>query len=179
MTLVDKIAAGRPKDIPDIAKILKKLSFTNLNGLLEIAEKSGELYESGILLEAYSRAFGEEALSEYMRENPGLDRGFAMVMSWIKYYEKAAVKAEYDTFLWIRYLNKSIQRDQIWLTKEDINSLLNSNKLLSYQRVFLKLAVEPGTTAWEITVSLSEPAKRFPHLERVKQKLANDKVKRF
>ncbi|EKF50970.1 hypothetical protein [Lactococcus garvieae] len=93
-------------------------------------------------------------------------------MNWIEYFEAAAKKSRGNAKLWLRYLNKAIQRDQIYLSQEDIDYLVYSEELTYFQRIFLSLAVEEGTRAWEMTVSLSEPS-QFTHLKSVLQELKN------
>ena len=73
--LVDKIEAGRAKDIPDIAKIMKYIGMKTPDSLLKQMKDyaSGET-NPAIILEAYSMAYGEEALKNYLRKNPELLR---------------------------------------------------------------------------------------------------------
>ncbi|MDR1606136.1 MAG: hypothetical protein LBS41_03380 [Streptococcaceae bacterium] len=80
-------------------------------------------------------------------------------MSWVDYYINAAKVSQWHSYQWVRYLNKAIQRDAILLSDEDVRLLLSSKDLTRFQKVFLELAVEEGTSPWELTVSLSEPAK--------------------
>ncbi|MBL3715369.1 hypothetical protein AALM99_00430 [Lactococcus muris] len=93
-------------------------------------------------------------------------------MSWKEYFEAAAKKSRGDAQLWLRYLNKAIQRNQIFLSPEEIDYLVHSEALSHFQRIFLSLAVEEGTKAWEMTVSLSEPS-QFSHLKSVLKELRN------
>ncbi|MGL4334588.1 MAG: hypothetical protein ACRCSC_05945 [Lactococcus garvieae] len=93
-------------------------------------------------------------------------------MNWKEYFEAAAQKSRGNARLWLRYLNKAIQRDQIYLTHDDIEYLRQSDRLSYFQRFFLTLAVEEGSKAWEMTVSLSEPA-QFSRLKAVSQELKN------
>lgn len=97
-------------------------------------------------------------------------------MTWIEYFENAAQKSQQDSFLWVRYLNKGIQREQLYLSESEIDFLVHSHRLTLFQRVFLKLAVQEGTTPWEITVSLSEKMQRFPHLTYIIEKVKNDET---
>ncbi|WP_252899797.1 hypothetical protein [Lactococcus fujiensis] len=46
--------------------------------------------------------------------------------------------------------------------------LLQSEDLTSFQKIFLELAVQEGTTPWEMTVEMSEPA-QFNHLNAILQ----------
>ena len=62
--LIDKIQAGRTKDVPDIAKIMKKLKIESPDGSADPA----------VILEAFSLAYGEEALKNYLRKNPKILR---------------------------------------------------------------------------------------------------------
>ncbi|PCR99112.1 DUF6036 family nucleotidyltransferase [Lactococcus fujiensis] len=73
--LIDKIQAGRSKDIPDIAKIMRAMDIKSPQKLLQLNRQfsNGET-DPAIILEAYSVAFGEEALRQYLRENPDLMR---------------------------------------------------------------------------------------------------------
>ena len=63
-------------------------------------------------------------------------------MTWIEYLLNAAQKSKWNLELWVRYLNKVIQRDKILLSKTDIDYLMSSEELTSFQRVFLELALE-------------------------------------
>lgn len=73
--LIDKIQAGRAKDIPDIAQIMKKLKIESPDVLLGLLESYSEgTSDPAVVLEAYSIAYGEEALKNYLRENPELLR---------------------------------------------------------------------------------------------------------
>lgn len=91
-------------------------------------------------------------------------------MSWVDYYVAAAQKSKWNFELWLRYLNKAINRDEISLSKDEIDTLLKSEALTSFQKVFLELAVQEGTTPWQMTVEMSEPA-QFTHLNAVLQEL--------
>ncbi|WP_374286609.1 DUF6036 family nucleotidyltransferase [Lactococcus sp.] len=73
--LIDKVQAGRAKDIPDIAKIMKYLGINRPDKLLKraVTYNTGES-DPAIILEAFSLAYGEEALKNYLRENPELLR---------------------------------------------------------------------------------------------------------
>ena len=46
-------------------------------------------------------------------------------MTWIEYLLNAAQKSKWNLELWVRYLNKVIQRDKILLSKTDIDYLIN------------------------------------------------------
>jgi hypothetical protein len=91
-------------------------------------------------------------------------------MTWIEYYLKAAEKSKWNLELWVRYLNKTIHRDEILLSREEIEILIHSEKLTSVQRIFLELAVQPDTLPWQMTVEMSEPT-RFRHLNAVLKSL--------
>jgi hypothetical protein len=64
--LLDKLVAGRAKDITDIAALLKQLEMTDLPQLLSALNASGELFDPAVLFESYSRAFGYDALLRYL-----------------------------------------------------------------------------------------------------------------
>lgn len=73
--LIDKIQAGRAKDIPDIAQIMKKLKIKSPDSLLDLLENYSEgTSDPAVVLEAYSIAYGKEALKDYLRENPEILR---------------------------------------------------------------------------------------------------------
>lgn len=73
--LIDKLQAGRTKDIWDVAKIMQYLEITQPDGLLKLMMKHSEgETDPAIILEAYSIAYGKEALKEYLRKNPDLMR---------------------------------------------------------------------------------------------------------
>ena len=90
-------------------------------------------------------------------------------MTWIEYLLNAAQKSKWNLELWVRYLNKVIQRDKILLSKTDIDYLMSSEELTSFQRVFLELALEKETTPWEMT----EPTRSI-HLQAVLQELKKE-----
>ena len=95
-------------------------------------------------------------------------------MTWTEYLLEAAKKSKWDSGLWLRYLNKVIQRDQILLSQSDIDYLTHSDELTSFQRVFLELATQKDTRAWEVTVALSEPATSFVRLQAVLKELSQE-----
>ncbi|MEY8443927.1 DUF6036 family nucleotidyltransferase [Lactococcus ileimucosae] len=73
--LIDKIQAGREKDVPDIAQIMKKLKIKSPDTLLDLLEDYSEgTSDPAVVLEAYSIAYGKEALKNYLREKPELLR---------------------------------------------------------------------------------------------------------
>ena len=72
--LVDKIQVGRTKDIPDIAKLMKKLSIKQPDQLLEMHCYADGASDPAVILEAYSIAYGESALKDYLRKNPDIMR---------------------------------------------------------------------------------------------------------
>ncbi len=92
------------------------------------------------------------------------------MMSWVEYYEIAAIEAQWNFKLWLRYLNKSIQRDKINLSDKDIETILNSDKLQDWQRYFLKQAVKVNTLPWKMTVEYSEPADFWRLREYIKKR---------
>ena len=94
-------------------------------------------------------------------------------MTWIEYLLNAAQKSKWNLELWVRYLNKVIQRDKILLSKTDIDYLMSSEELTSFQRVFLELALEKETTHWEMTVGMSEPTQSI-HLQSVLKELKKE-----
>ena len=49
-------------------------------------------------------------------------------MTWIEYLLNAAQKSKWNLELWVRYLNKVIQRDKILLSKTDIDYLMSSEE---------------------------------------------------
>ncbi|AYG00121.1 hypothetical protein [Lactococcus allomyrinae] len=96
-------------------------------------------------------------------------------MTWIEYYIEAAKKSRDDSELWIRYLNKAIQRDKIDLSKNEIDYLTHCEELSAFQKMVLKEACKPGTLSWEKTVVISEPA-MFRQLQEVIQELDEEVV---
>ncbi|BAL50227.1 MAG: DUF6036 family nucleotidyltransferase [Lactococcus lactis] len=72
--LIDKIQAGRTKDVPDIAKIMKKLKIESPDPLLERFKHTDGSADPAVILEAFSLAYGEEALKNYLRKNPKILR---------------------------------------------------------------------------------------------------------
>jgi hypothetical protein len=80
------------------------------------------------------------------------------MMSLVQYYTQAAKKSQWNYKLWLRYLNKSIHREKIELSDSDVETLIRSGNLEVWQAAFLKLAVQPGSLPWKLTVKYSEPA---------------------
>ena len=73
--LIDKIQVGRAKDIPDIAQIMKKLNIERPDTLLDLLNSYSEgTSDPAVVLEAYGLAYGQEALKNYLKENPELLR---------------------------------------------------------------------------------------------------------
>ena len=72
--LIDKIQAGRTKDVPDIAKIMKKLKIESPDPLLERFKHTDGSADPAVILEAFSLAYGEDALKNYLRKNPKILR---------------------------------------------------------------------------------------------------------
>lgn len=72
--LMDKVIASRTKDIPDIAAILLDLNMKNPEKLFEAIEYSDGTTNPAVVFEAYAKAFGEDLLEEYLRDNPNLRR---------------------------------------------------------------------------------------------------------
>jgi hypothetical protein len=72
--LIDKIQVGRTKDVPDIAKLMKKLKIESPDILLERFKHTDGSADPAVILEAYSLAYGEEALKNYLRKNPKILR---------------------------------------------------------------------------------------------------------
>lgn len=79
-------------------------------------------------------------------------------MTWKEYYVQAAQKSRWNDKLWVRYLNKAIQREQIFLSAQDISDLTASSDLTNFQKQFLKLAVKKNSAEWQETISQSEPS---------------------
>ena len=66
---------GRAKDIPDIAQIMKKLNIERPDTLLDLLNNYSEgTSDPAVVLEAYGLAYGQEALKNYLKENPELLR---------------------------------------------------------------------------------------------------------
>lgn len=72
--LVDKIQAGREKDVSDIAEIMKKLNLTSPDEILELMKYSDGNAELAVIFEAYGLAYGAENLKKYLTENPEMLR---------------------------------------------------------------------------------------------------------
>ena len=58
-------------------------------------------------------------------------------MTWIEYLLQAAQKSKWNLELWVRYLNKVIQRDKILLSKKEIDYLTNCEESVSYTHLTL------------------------------------------
>jgi hypothetical protein len=91
-------------------------------------------------------------------------------MTVLEFYEDAAAKSRGNLYLWARYLNKAIQKTEIYLNEKEIAELLKSQGLTHLQKVFLKLAMEEGTAPNSFVTSLSEPSER-PHLNTILNKI--------
>lgn len=90
-------------------------------------------------------------------------------MKLADYYIQAAEKSRWDYKLWIRYLNKNIQRENINLTDKDVKEIIESPSLEKWQKSILKLAMKKGSIIWEIVVEYSEPAQTW-RLDEFKRK---------
>ena len=91
-------------------------------------------------------------------------------MNWLEFYQDAAAKTRGNLYLWARYLNKSIQKNEIALTDAEAAEVLASEKLSHLQKVFFKLSLEEGTAPNVLVTSLSE-ASEMPHLQAVLNKI--------
>ena len=67
------------------------------------------------------------------------------MITWGKYLENVTTSIKGDGDLWLRYLRKVISDDGIKLTDDDIEYLLNSKLLSTFQKISLKDALTEGT----------------------------------
>lgn len=59
---------------------------------------------------------------------------------------------------WIRYLCKVIKPDEIRVTDEDFNRLVESGELSVFQKLSLQYAMQPGSPTHEYVLSLNRKA---------------------
>ena len=85
------------------------------------------------------------------------------------YMIKAAHETRTNARHWLRYLRKQIKDDQIMLTKEDIQLILEKGQLTMYQTISLVRAMEPGTPTNQFVAKLNQKA-RTPMLDQIKRK---------
>ncbi|GAB2026169.1 hypothetical protein [Lactovum odontotermitis] len=86
-------------------------------------------------------------------------------MTNTEYIIHAAELSKNNASLWFRYLNKVIN-DNSALSPKEIEEILASRELDSFQRVILKLAVEPDNAYHRYVINLSKPAKTLSLEER-------------
>ena len=79
-------------------------------------------------------------------------------MTWYEFMLNAAQQSRHHARHWFRYLRKVIFEDYTYLTEEDIERLLTSGELTSFQKVSLEFAVQQGSPTHEHVVSLNKPA---------------------
>jgi hypothetical protein len=79
-------------------------------------------------------------------------------MTEVEYMTRAAKRSQDSASLWFRYLGKVITEEKT-LAPSDADEILASEELNSFQRVALKLALDPQTVYHEYVVGLSRPAK--------------------
>lgn len=70
----------------------------------------------------------------------------------------AAERSRFSSSNWFRYLRKVVFEDYTYLTDDDVQRLLNSDKLTQFQKISLKCAVQFGSPTHEFVVSLGKPA---------------------
>lgn len=74
------------------------------------------------------------------------------------YMVLAAERSRFSSSHWFRYLRKVIFEDYTYLTDDDVQRLLNSDKLTQFQKISLKCAVQFGSPTHEFVVSLGKQA---------------------
>lgn len=79
-------------------------------------------------------------------------------MNWYDFMIDAAKESQHNARHWFRYLRKVIFENYIYLTDEDVKSLLNSTELTAFQKVSLEFAVQKDSPTHEHVVSLNKPA---------------------
>lgn len=79
-------------------------------------------------------------------------------MTWYDFMINAAKQSRHNARHQFRYLRKVIFEDYTYLTDEDIEKLLTSDELTSFQKVSLEFAVQQGSPTHEHVVSLNKPA---------------------
>ena len=95
----------------------------------------------------------------------------------IRFMERAAIHSKHCAYQWLLYLRKVIHRDKVLLSCDEIDRLMQSNVLDSYQRIMLKLAVDKETPIHEFVVSLNEKAsdRRFDRIKTIVEKINNER----
>ena len=88
-------------------------------------------------------------------------------MTWYDFMISASKQSRHNARHWFRYLRKVIFEDCTYLTDEDIEKLLTSNELTTFQKVSLEFAVQYGSPTHEHVVSLNKPA----NIDEVRQLL--------
>lgn len=79
-------------------------------------------------------------------------------MDNFNYMVLAAERSRFSSSHWFRYLRKVIFENYTYLTDDDVQKLLNSDKLTQFQKISLKCAVQFGSPTHEFVVSLGKPA---------------------
>ena len=79
-------------------------------------------------------------------------------MDNFNYMVLAAERSRFSSSHWFRYLRKVNFEDYTYLTDDDVQRLLNSDKLTQFQKISLKCAVQFGSPTHEFVVSLGKQA---------------------
>lgn len=80
-------------------------------------------------------------------------------MTWYDFMINAAKDSRYKAKPWFQYLSEVTFETYTYLTDEDIEKLLNSTELTTFQKVTLKCAVQIGSPTHAHVVSLGKLAK--------------------
>ena len=86
--------------------------------------------------------------------------------SKVDYLLRAAEHSRFNARHWLRYLRKEIVNGKVRLTAQEIDLLVNNDKLTMYQKISLKRAMTPGTPTYQFVKELNEPAKT-PMLDKI------------
>lgn len=103
--------------------------------------------------------------------NKGFDDYNNKILNSYEFFKVAAKKSRYDYSLWVRYLNKVIQRDKFLISNIDVEIACKIVDFTSFQKSFLKAAMIKGSEPWNLVVSLSEKETEFSSTERVLKNL--------
>lgn len=87
-------------------------------------------------------------------------------MDNFNYMVLAAERSRFSSSHWFRYLRKVIFEDYTYLTDDDVQRLLNSDKLTQFQKISLKCAVQFGSPTHEFVVSLGKQA-QLNHVQKL------------
>ena len=81
-----------------------------------------------------------------------------MTSEMMQFVENAAEESRYHAGHWFRYLRKIITDDNVRITPEEIENIIEGDKLTLFQKVSLKQAVQKNTPTNRYITGLNQRA---------------------